>query len=316
MRVAFAGTPDFAVPSLNALVSSGVDLITVYTQPDRPAGRGRHLRACPVKIAALERNLAVRQPQNLDDETEFLKIQKVDLLVVVAYGVILKRHTLETPSLGCVNVHASLLPRWRGAAPIQRAIAAGDSQTGISLMQMDEGLDTGPVLSSADLPIHSDDTGQTLHDRLSSLGAELLTRSLNDISTQRLIPVPQPSTGISYAHQLTKAESWIDWSQTVTEIERVVRAFNPWPLTRSCLNGNPLLIREVRAGAPGMHGPRGTIIGVHADRIDVQASDGLLEVTKVQRPGSKALPIASFLNGYTINEGDQFLSGLPSHAHG
>ncbi|MGA0342675.1 MAG: methionyl-tRNA formyltransferase [Arenicellales bacterium] len=316
MRIAFAGTPDFAVPCLNALSNAGVDLLAVYTQPDRPAGRGRNLRACAVKRAAIDLGIPVRQPATLDEETDFLKAGKVDLLIVVAYGVILRRPSLLAPRLGCVNVHASLLPRWRGAAPIQRAIAAGDSQTGISLMQMDEGLDTGPVLAHVSLPIHADDTGQSLHDRLSVLGATLLTTSLDAISSGQLDPAPQALQGATYAHQLSRSESWINWDQRAIQIERSVRAFDPWPLTRSTLNGNVLLIRAAREAGRGQNAPTGTVVAIESDRIQVQASDGLIDILKLQKPGGKVLLVRDFLNGFSLREGDQFCSGPPGNADG
>jgi methionyl-tRNA formyltransferase len=264
-RAVFAGTPDFAVPCLNALIAVGIDVVAVYTQPDRPAGRGRKLNACPVKRRAVEAGLQIRQPCTLADESEFLVGQKIDILFVAAYGLILPQQVLEIPTMGCINVHASLLPRWRGAAPIQRAIEAGDLQTGISLMKMDEGLDTGAVLATEKTLIQADETGLSLHNRLSAMGAGMLEKYYEALIDGSLESQAQPADGVTYARQLTRHDSWIDWRRSASEIERCIRAFHPWPLTRSNHYDTPLIIRKACVGPDQELASPGTVIETQRD---------------------------------------------------
>ena len=314
-RAVFAGTPDFAVPCLNALLEMGVDVVAVYTQPDRPAGRGRKLNACPVKRRAVEAGLQIRQPCTLADESEFLVSQKIDIAFVAAYGLILPQQVLEIPNMGCINVHASLLPRWRGAAPIQRAIEAGDLQTGISLMKMDEGLDTGAVLATEKTLIQADETGLSLHNRLSDMGAGMLKKYYEALIDGSLESQAQPADGVTYAHQLSRRDSWIDWRRSASEIERCIRAFNPWPLTRSNHNDTPLIIRKARVGPDRELASPGTVIEIQRDLIRIQTGEGTLDLIEIQKAGGTALSVRAFQNGYSINAGDQLTSQVRQNAN-
>jgi methionyl-tRNA formyltransferase len=255
LRIVFAGTPDFAVPSLRAAAQRG-EVVAVYTQPDRPAGRGRELQSSPVKLEALRRGIPVLQPESLKSEIsrDALRALQPDLMVVVAYGLLLPQRILEIPRFGCWNVHASLLPRWRGAAPIQRAIEAGDRETGACLMQMEKGLDTGPVLLRQAIAIGETETGGQLHDRLSELGAQVLADGLGLLRAGiRPVPQPQPAEGATYAHKLDKAEAKLDWAQPADVLARKVRAFNPWPMAEAELSGERVRIHGAVA-RPLAHG--------------------------------------------------------------
>jgi methionyl-tRNA formyltransferase len=304
IRLVFAGTPDFAVPHLAACRSNNVDIAAVYTQPDRPAGRGRALAQSPVKQAALAAGIAVEQPENFKDAgaCERLRAYAPDLLVVVAYGLILPKRVLAIPRLGCWNVHASLLPRWRGAAPIQRALLAGDAQTGVCLMQMAAGLDTGPVLLRDALPIAADDTAGSLHDKLAALGARLLATGIERVAGGlALAAEPQSDEGVTYAHKLDKAEALLDWTEPANLLERKVRAFNPWPVAEARLAGETLRIWKALAllaeKAPSAQGQTpGSIVAAGRDGIDVACASGVLRLLEVQRAGGRRIAAADFVN--------------------
>ena len=299
LRLVFAGTPEFAVPCLEACRASGAEVVAVYTQPDRPAGRGRKLAPSPVKQAALTAGITVEQPESLKSAAvqQALAAYRPDLLVVVAYGLILPRKVLAIPRLGCWNVHASLLPRWRGAAPIQRAILAGDTESGVDLMQMEAGLDTGPVMLQRHTPINRDDTGGSLHDRLSALGAEVLAEGLRrTLAGETLVAAPQPEAGVSYAHKLDKAEAKLDFSRTATELERQVRAFDPWPVAEGVIAGEPLRIWAAQAIALDHHGVPGSVLAAGRDGIDLACGDGALRVTALQRAGGRRIGAIDYLN--------------------
>jgi len=299
LRLVFAGTPEFAVPCLEACRASGADVVAVYTQPDRPAGRGRKLAPSPVKQAALAAGIAVEQPESLKsvEAQNTLSAYRPDLLVVVAYGLILPRKVLAVPRLGCWNVHASLLPRWRGAAPIQRAILAGDGESGVDLMQMEAGLDTGPVLLQRRTPIARDDTGGSLHDRLAALGAEVLAEGLRrTLAGEQLVATPQPEEGVTYAHKLDKAEAKLDFSRSALELERQVRAFDPWPVAEGEIAGERLRIWAAHALVLDHQGAPGSVLAAGREGIDLACADGALRVTALQRAGGKRIGAADYLN--------------------
>ncbi|MBQ4856054.1 methionyl-tRNA formyltransferase [Rhodanobacter sp. B2A1Ga4] len=299
MRLVFAGTPEFSLPCLAACRASGAEVVAVYTQPDRPAGRGRKLTPSPVKQAALAAGIAVEQPESLKsaDVQQVLAAYRPDLLVVVAYGLILPRKVLAIPRLGCWNVHASLLPRWRGAAPIQRAILAGDSESGVDLMQMEAGLDTGPVLLERRTSISRDDTGGSLHDRLATLGAAVLAEGLRrTLAGEALAASPQPEDGVTYAHKLDKAEAKLDFSRPAIELERQVRAFDPWPVAEGEIAGEPLRIWAARAIELDHHAAPGTVLAAGRDGIDLACGTGALRVTALQRAGGKRIGAIDYLN--------------------
>jgi methionyl-tRNA formyltransferase len=299
LRLVFAGTPEFSVPCLEACRASGADVVAVYTQPDRPAGRGRKLTPSPVKAAALAAGIAVEQPESLKpaDVQQTLAAYRADLMVVVAYGLILPRKVLALPRLGCWNVHASLLPRWRGAAPIQRAILAGDSESGVDLMQMEAGLDTGPVLLERRTPIERQDTGGSLHDRLSALGADVLAEGLRRvIAGETLTARAQPDDGLTYAHKLDKAEARLDMSRSALELEYQVRAFDPWPVAEGEIAGEALRIWSAHAVEQAHHATPGTVLAAGRDGIDLACGTNILRITAIQRAGGKRITATDYLN--------------------
>jgi methionyl-tRNA formyltransferase len=300
LRLVFAGTPDFAVPHLHACRRDGIDLVAVYTQPDRPAGRGRKLSPSPVKQAALDAGLAVEQPENFEDANARARLAAYapDLVVVVAYGLILPRKVLAIPRLGCWNVHASLLPRWRGAAPIQRALLAGDAHTGVCLMQMQAGLDTGPVLLERALAIEATDTGGSLHDKLAALGAQVLGEGLDRLLGGVALPATaQAETGVTYAHKLDKAEARLDWRESAHTLERKVRAFDPWPVAEAEIDGDLVRIWKASSQAQGSAGREpGSIVHAGRDGIDIACADGVLRILELQRAGGRRISAADYLN--------------------
>ena len=290
LSIVFAGTPEFSVPALEALIAAGHQVAAVYTQPDRPAGRGQKLTMSAVKQCALRHGLHVEQPLKLRDPSaiEHLATFKPDVMVVVAYGLILPQAVLDIPELGCINIHASLLPRWRGAAPIHRAIAAGDAETGVTIMQMEAGLDTGPMLLERRESIRATDTTATLHDRLARLGAEAIVAALPDLANGTLRPRPQPADGVTYAAKITKEEARIDWSRPASQLDRQIRAFNPWPVAETTLRGDQLRIWSAMPMTQSSGASPGCVTQVDDDGIHVATGDGSLVLTQVQIAGRKA----------------------------
>ncbi|WP_244814800.1 methionyl-tRNA formyltransferase [Caballeronia sp. Lep1P3] len=323
LRVVFAGTPEFAAAALAAIHAAGFSVPLVLTQPDRPAGRGMKLTASPVKRFALEQGLAVAQPTSLRragkypqeaaDAIEQLGATPHDVMVVAAYGLILPQEVLDIPPRGAINIHASLLPRWRGAAPIHRAIEAGDAQTGITLMQMDAGLDTGAMIREARTPINPDDTTATLHDRLAHMGAGLIVGALRDLQRDgTLASTPQPEEGATYAEKIAKHEAALDWRRPAEELARQVRAFDPFPGAFGTLDTAAIKIWAAQAvdGA----GEPGVIADVSPDGIVVNCGTGALRLTQLQKPGGKRLPVREFLAGAGVSRGQRF--AVPDHAPG
>ena len=298
MRIVFAGTPEFAVPCLRAAANKA-EVVAVYTQPDRPAGRGRGLTPSPVKREALQRGIPVLQPEHFRAQVskDALRALKPDLMVVVAYGLILPQSVLDIPEHGCWNVHASLLPRWRGAAPIQRAIEAGDTRTGVCLMQMEKGLDTGPVLLSQAIDIGPHDTGGHVHDRLADLGAQVLADGLGLLrATIQLPRTPQPDAGVTYAHKIEKAEARLDWQQPAMALANKVRAFNPWPVAEAQLAGERVRIHGAVA-LDEAHGlAPGSVLRADRNGIDIACGQGVLRIRVLQRDGGKPITAADYLN--------------------
>lgn len=311
MRIIFAGTPVFATHALDALMEAGHEIVLVLTQPDRPAGRGMKLTASPVRLLAQERGLTVLQPESLrqpDIHTRLIDAG-ADVMVVVAYGLILPAPVLAIPRSGCFNIHASLLPRWRGAAPIQRSILAGDEETGITIMQMDAGLDTGAMLLQSSLPVLREDTTQTLHDRLAGIGGKLVVEALARLQQGRLEPVPQ-GPDVSYAPKITRAEAEIDWRQSAVSIHRAIRAFNPYPGAFSQLNG--VVLKIWQASVPDKEttgitaGQPGEIVAVGHSAVAVACGEGVLLLEVLQKPGAKRLAAADFVAGHALQPGDRF----------
>ena len=307
LRIVFAGTPDFSVPVLQALIDEGHQIVAVYTQPDRPAGRGREPRPSPIKQLALAHGLEIFQPVSLKNEAEQQRLQalKPDLMIVVAYGLLLPAAVLSIPRLGCINVHASLLPRWRGAAPIQRAILAGDTQTGITIMQMDTGLDTGDMLAKAVCKVEDDDTGASLHDRLMQLGAETLIKCLPALQQGRLSAESQDDSQATYADKLSKQEAEIDWNLDAMQLARCVRAYNAWPVafTRWQRKGKSENLRIWQAQAIEQeHAEKpGVVLNTSAAGIDVAAGNGVLRLLMVQPAGSRVMPASDFVNAHHLD---------------
>ncbi len=298
-RLIFAGTPEFAAVCLSALIHAQYSICAVYTQPDRPAGRGRKLTPSPVKSLALKYDLPVYQPLTLkaaETQTQLHALQS-DVMIVVAYGLILPQTVLEMPTYGCLNIHASLLPRWRGAAPIQRAILAGDTMTGITLMQMEAGLDTGPILKQVACPILPEETGQTLHEKLAQLGSRLLVETLPQL--EQLTPILQDHQQAIYASKLTKAEALLNWQRPAIELERQVRGFNPWPVAQTELFGRTLRVWQATTLPPlSMEYAPGTVLQAQRAGIDVVTGEGILRLLTVQQAGGKAIAVGDFLNAH------------------
>ena len=302
LKIIFAGTPDFSVPALEALIQSEHQVIAVYSQPDRPAGRGRKLTASPVKQKALAESIAVFQPDNLKDTTvqQQLAALNADIMIVVAYGLILPEIVLNTPKYGCLNIHASLLPRWRGAAPIQRAIEQGDPETGVTIMQMDKGLDTGDMLAVLATEIQPEDTSQTLHDRLSKLGSIALLQTLNEVQTGALQPIKQDNKDVIYAEKLSKAEAQLDWSQDAQILVRKIQAFNPWPVAFTQFKGKPLRIWQAKLLSNDLNNPAktlkspGVVLNIDKNGFEVATGNGIIQLTLVQPSGKKAMSAYDF----------------------
>jgi methionyl-tRNA formyltransferase len=306
MRIVFAGTPEFAAQHLQALLDAGREVVAVYTQPDRPAGRGQKLMPSPVKQLALQHNIAVYQPQTLRDPAAQAELTALrpDLMVVVAYGLILPQVVLDTPRLGCINSHASLLPRWRGAAPIQRAVQAGDASSGVTVMQMEAGLDTGPMLLKVTTTITAEDTGGSLHDRLAQLGSAAVVEAVSKLATGELKGEVQDDSLATYAHKLNKDEARLDWSRPADELERLVRAFNPWPICHSTLNGEPLKVLAAQLGEGS--GVPGTVLAADKTGLTIACGQGALRLTRLQLPGGKPLAFSDLYN----SRREQFAVGL------
>ncbi|WP_409524376.1 methionyl-tRNA formyltransferase [Nitrincola sp. MINF-07-Sa-05] len=299
LRIVFAGTPDFAATCLDKLLSHGYPITAVYTQPDRPSGRGRKLMPGPVKLLAIEHQLPVYQPLSLrtaEAQAELASL-KPDLMIVVAYGLLLPQEVLDIPRLGCINVHASILPRWRGAAPIERALLAGDTETGITIMQMNKGLDTGDMLSINRCPIQADDTGATLHDRLAELGASALLEILPMLADGKANPQPQDDALACYASKLSKEEGLLDWSLSAAELSCKVRGLNPRPIAYTRLGDETLRVWQASAIEEQQSQPPGTICSVSKKGVEVATGSGTLRLEQLQLPGGKAQPLASLLNG-------------------
>lgn len=309
LRIIFAGTPDFAVPALDALLSTPNQdhhVVAVFTQPDRKSGRGKKLTASPVKLKAAAHNIPIHQPTSLKDQADAITRLQPDLIVVVAYGMLLPPAILGIPRLGCLNIHASLLPRWRGAAPIQRAIETGDLETGVCLMKMEADLDTGPIYSTLTTPIHDADTSLTLHNRLAELGAQGLLDTLERLQKDpNWEPTPQPESGITYAKKITKDEGQLDWSLSAHQIHCKIRAFLPWPICQTEHQRNRIRLWQAELTHEGTTEQPGKIIALSDQGIDVATGEGVLRVTQLQRDGGKALDWVEFRNGYPLAMGDR-----------
>lgn len=304
LKIIYAGTPEFAATALKAILASPHQVVAVYTQPDRPAGRGRKLTASPVKAVALQNNLPVEQPETLKDQAAQARMAEygADVMVVAAYGLLLPQAVLTIPRFGCLNIHASLLPRWRGAAPIQRAILDGDAETGITIMQMDAGLDTGDMLHKSRCPIAPSDTAASLHDKLADMGAEAITAVLDQVAEGTLVAEQQDASQACYAHKLTKAEACMDWSRPALYLNRMIHAFNPWPVAFTHLDGQVLRLWDSSVVADNSDGRTipGTVLSENAEGIQVATGDGILNLSRIQLPGKKPQDVKDFLNSRSI----------------
>ena len=323
MRVIFAGTPEFARVALAHLHEAGFDIPLVLTQPDRPAGRGMKLQASAVKQWAQAQQIPVAQPRSLRLDGNYpedaaaaraaIETARADVMVVAAYGLILPQWVLDLPRLGCLNIHGSVLPRWRGAAPIHRAIEAGDAETGVTIMQMDAGLDTGDMLLVQTLPINPQDTTESLHDALAALGARLIVQALQQAQTGALQGVAQAADGICYAHKIDKREAALDWTQPATTLARRVRAFNPFPVASSVLGGETIKFWRVQALPPHSRAAQpGEVIAVSAEGVDIATASGVLRATRLQKAGGKPLEAADFLHGFALHPGQIFAAANPT----
>ncbi|BCM23899.1 methionyl-tRNA formyltransferase [Methyloradius palustris] len=310
LKIIFAGTPEFAVPALAALIEAGHHIAMVLTQPDRPAGRGMKLKASPVKTLALQHHIPVFQPETLKDPAVQAQIAEVhaDVMIVAAYGLIIPTPVLEMPKLGCFNIHASLLPRWRGAAPIQRSLLAGDAETGVTIMEVVPALDAGAMISHASLPITERDTAQTLHDGLSTLGAALMVQAMQTLAQQgKLESTPQDESLVTYAAKLQKAEADIDWSESASALSRKIRAFNPFPVAQTKLNGEVCrlwMATEAQSQTP-VKALAGEVVAI-GDYIVVACGEGLINIEELQMPGGKRLSAKDFIRGHAISVGQRF----------
>lgn len=308
MKVIFAGTPEFAVAPLKALHEQGHEIVAVFTQPDRKSGRGKKITPPPVKVFAQSINVDVYQPTSLKDQATVIESLAADVMVVVAYGMLLPQKILDTPRLGCINIHASLLPRWRGAAPIQRAIEAGDTVTGVSIMQMELGLDTGPVYHTLNAPIDAHDTSLSLHDKLSTLGAQGICHTLAELSENpNLKATPQDDANANYARKITKSEADLDWSLSATFLQQQVRAFIPWPICQTSHQGTRLRVWQASALAQDHSSAIGTVLNISELGVEIACADGVLRLESLQRDGSKPMHYKQLSNGYEISVGDSFL---------
>ena len=323
MRVIFAGTPEFARVALAHLHEAGFDIPLVLTQPDRPAGRGMKLQASAVKQWAQAQQIPVAQPRSLRLDGKYpedaasartaIETARADVMVVAAYGLILPQWVLDLPRLGCLNIHGSVLPRWRGAAPIHRAIEAGDAETGVTIMQMDAGLDTGDMLLVQTLPINPQDTTESLHDALAALGARLIVQALQQAQTGALQGVAQAADGICYAHKIDKREAALDWTQPASTLARRVRAFNPFPVASSVLGGETIKFWRVQALPPHSRAAQpGEVIAVSAEGVDIATASGVLRATRLQKAGGKPLEVADFLHGFALHPGQIFAAANPT----
>jgi methionyl-tRNA formyltransferase len=310
LRIAFAGTPQFAVPALRALLASPYRVVGALTQPDRPAGRGRDLRASPIKLLALEHSLPLAQPATLRTPEGRAPLEQwaPDLLVVVAYGLILPPAVLSIPRLGCLNIHGSLLPRWRGAAPIHRALLAGDGETGVTIMRLDEGLDTGPTIIERRRPIGPHETSGDLHEALSELGAAALLEAIDGLSNGTMAPRPQPATGVSYAAKIEKSEARMNWNSSAAQLDRQIRAFNPWPIAETRFADETLrVLRGVVVDTQSRHAAPGTVLGLAEDGLRVACGEGLLALRELQRAGKRPVSARDFANAVPLS-GLRFIS--------